>query len=245
MVAKRFLILIFMLFVLAGCTTKGFVKADKIQYTIQVGAYSNFENVEKNMNILSAKGLDPYYFKDENNIYKIRFGNFYTFAAAKYTAEKLKEEKVIDDYLIVTPDNFNAKRPVAEDSDDMRQQIVDTALNYLGTPYVRGGSGESGFDCSGFVQMVYRMNGIELPRTSLEQYNRGDHSELKKGDLVFFKINGRSVSHVGIYIGNGKFIHAPRVNGKVRIEELSLPYYQKRYVGAKTYLKSTNVASTR
>lgn len=239
----RFLLVLLLLVIFSyGCSTKGFVKVDKVQYTIQAGAFSNFDNVQKFIDKLASKGLDPYYFKDDNNIYKVRFGNFYTQEGAKYTAEKLKEEGIIEEYIIVSPDNY---KNIKNYDEDIREQIVKTALNYLGTPYIRGGNSEDGFDCSGFVQTVFRMNGIELPRSSIEQYKKGDpiKDNLKRGDLVFFKINGRSVSHVGIYVGDGKFIHAPRINQKVRIEPLDLPYYQKRYVGARTYLNDTIIST--
>lgn len=244
---KKFLILLFIsLAIFSGCTTKGFVKNEDlnvIQYTIQAGAFSNIDNVENFMNKLAAKGLEPYYFKDDNGLYKVRFGNFYTYQAAQYTAEKLKNDGTLEDFIIVTPD---IKRDLKnyEYTDEMREKIIKTALNYLGTPYVRGGNDPDGFDCSGFVQTVFRMNGIELPRTSAEQFKKGENSNnLQKGDLVFFKINGKTVSHVGIYIGDGKFIHAPRVRSNVRIENLDLPYYKKRYVGAKTYLTSQNAVA--
>jgi hypothetical protein len=241
----RVLILFLTLAFSFGCSTKGLVRSDKyenlntIQYTIQAGAFTNFDNVQKFMDKLVAKGLDPYYFKDQNEVYKVRFGNFYTQEAAKYTAEKLKEDGTIDDYILVTPESYKYKVY----DNNLREQIAKTALNYLGTPYIRGGNSEDGFDCSGFVQTVFRMNGIELPRTSAEQFKAGYpiKENLKRGDLVFFKINGRSISHVGIYLGDGKFIHAPRVNQKVRIESLDLPYYQKRYIGAKTYLNESTI----
>ncbi|MGC8769336.1 NlpC/P60 family protein [Calditerrivibrio sp.] len=231
---KIFFLFLFMLtFAMFGCSTKGLVRSDMIQYTIQAGAFSDFDNVQRFMDKLSQKGLDPYYYKD-GNIYKVRFGNFYTQDAAIYTAEKLKEEGIINEYLIVSPDSYK----ITKNDNDLREKIVNTAFNYLGTPYIKGGNNEDGFDCSGFVQTVFRMNGIDLPRSSLDQYKRGYSikDDLQRGDLVFFKINGRSISHVGIYIGDGKFIHAPRVGQKVRVESLELPYYKKRYVGAKTYL---------
>ncbi|MGB9732051.1 MULTISPECIES: NlpC/P60 family protein [Calditerrivibrio] len=231
---KIFFLFLFMLtFAMFGCSTKGLVRSDMIQYTIQAGAFSDFDNVQRFMDKLSQKGLDPYYYKD-GNIYKVRFGNFYTQDAAIYTAEKLKEEGIINEYLIVSPDSYK----ITKNDNDLREKIVNTAFNYLGTPYIKGGNNEDGFDCSGFVQTVFRMNGIDLPRSSLDQYKRGYSikDDLQRGDLVFFKINGRSISHVGIYIGDRKFIHAPRVGQKVRVESLELPYYKKRYVGAKTYL---------
>ncbi|MCA1980609.1 MAG: NlpC/P60 family protein [Calditerrivibrio sp.] len=246
-VKKLFYLLLFIVILGSGCSTKGFVKADRIQFTIQAGAFADINNVEAFINKLSARGLDPYYFKDDNNLYKVRFGNFYTYQGAQYTAEKLKGEQIIDDYIIVSYENIRQKDKDFEYSDDIREKVVNTAISYIGTPYIKGGNDNDGFDCSGFVQTVFRMNGIELPRTSMEQFKKGYElsGDLKRGDLVFFKINGKTVSHVGIYLGDGKFIHAPRVKSKVRVEDLSLPYYQKRYIGAKTYLQYQDVTAIR
>jgi|688.fasta_scaffold203677_2 cell wall-associated NlpC family hydrolase len=114
--------------------------------------------------------------------------------------------------------------------------LMKTAYGWLGTRYVYGGTSRSGVDCSAFVGAVYRAHGINLPRTSAEQYRRGtpvSRGELRTGDLVFFRTRGGSrVSHVGIYIGDNKFIHASSGGRQVRINALT-GYYSQRYVGAK------------
>ena len=121
-------------------------------------------------------------------------------------------------------------------------QIVTFAKKYLGYKYVWGAAGPSSFDCSGFTQYVFKKNGITLPRTSAEQSKKGTKvvkSKLQAGDLVFFSgINGSGsgVSHVGIYIGNDKFIHAANSSRGVVIDELSSTYYSKHYVTAKRFI---------
>jgi cell wall-associated NlpC family hydrolase len=104
-----------------------------------------------------------------------------------------------------------------------------------------GSSSETGFDCSGLTMTVYQLNGFNLPRHSKEQYEFGipvSRSELQKGDLVFFALDGKTkVSHVGIYVGDGKFIHAPSQGKKIQFESLYTPYFQKRFVGGKNYLR--------
>ena len=112
--------------------------------------------------------------------------------------------------------------------------ISSLARSYLGSPYRYGGAGPSGFDCSGFVQFVYRQLGIDLPRTAADQWMVLPASnELQIGDLVFFSFSGNRVDHVGIYLGQGKFIHANSHRKKVLIEDLGAPWYQKVYLGAR------------
>lgn len=116
--------------------------------------------------------------------------------------------------------------------------LVSTAIGFLGIPYLRGGnSAETGFDCSGFVRAIYKETiGLVLPRSADQQANatqKIDKSELKPGDLVFFNTMRRTFSHVGIYLGEGKFIHSPRSGASVRIEDMRIPYWNVRFDGAR------------
>jgi cell wall-associated NlpC family hydrolase len=115
--------------------------------------------------------------------------------------------------------------------------LLGTAQAQLGIRYRWGGTSRSGFDCSGFTTYVFRQHGKSLPRTSAAQSQHGQsvsRGELKKGDLVFFRTRGGSrVSHVGIYMGNGQFIHASSGSGRVRVNSLSDSYYAKRFAGAR------------
>ena len=116
--------------------------------------------------------------------------------------------------------------------------IVATAKKYIGVPYLWGGVTPGGFDCSGFVQYVYKLHGIQLPRTSSQQYQTGksvSKANLQPGDLVFFATSFGSVNHLGIYIGNNQFIHSGSSTG-VTITSLSNSYWSARYVGAKRIL---------
>ena len=118
--------------------------------------------------------------------------------------------------------------------------VVRRALGYLGTRYRYGASGARGFDCSGFTSYIYRQHGITLPHNSAAQYRVGkpvSRSELRPGDLVFFRTRGNRISHVGIYIGNGKFVHASSARGRVRVDTLTSGYYHQRYVGARRITK--------
>lgn len=117
------------------------------------------------------------------------------------------------------------------------QQIVDYAMQYLGCPYVYGGNGPSSFDCSGFTSYVYRHFGYTINRTASTQLSNGisvSQSELQPGDLVFFRANTtKAASHVGIYIGNGMFIHASTNTYTVKTDSLYSNWYSSVYVGAR------------
>lgn len=116
------------------------------------------------------------------------------------------------------------------------QKIVNTAKQYIGVPYLWGGSTPSGFDCSGFVQYVFNLHGIQLPRTSQQQWNVGtsvSKANLQPGDLVFFANTYTSgISHLGIYVGDNQFIHASSSKGVI-ISSLINSYWATRYYGAK------------
>ncbi|SAI10047.1 lipoprotein [Bordetella ansorpii] len=127
--------------------------------------------------------------------------------------------------------------------------LVGEALTQLGVRYRFGGSSpDTGFDCSGLVQYsAERSLGLKLPRNAAEIAGRGTsiaRSELRPGDLVFFNTMGRRFSHVGIYMGDDRFVHSPSAGGRVRIEDMKMAYWNKRYNGARR-ISSTNVASAR
>jgi cell wall-associated NlpC family hydrolase len=116
--------------------------------------------------------------------------------------------------------------------------LVVNAMGFLGVPYKRGGnSAETGFDCSGFVRAIYQQTvGMVLPRRADQQAASTqviDKKELQPGDLVFFNTMRRTFSHVGIYVGDGKFIHSPRSGSEVRVEDMRQSYWQRRFDGAR------------
>ena len=130
--------------------------------------------------------------------------------------------------------------------------MVVTAMNFLGVKYRRGGNdADVGFDCSGFTRHVFEMSvGLVLPRRVDEQAKAPGlvpvkRDELQPGDLVFFNTLKRTFSHVGIYVGNGKFIHSPRPGGEVRVEDMGFAYWKKRFTGARrAELPDTTAAAT-
>jgi cell wall-associated NlpC family hydrolase len=125
-------------------------------------------------------------------------------------------------------------------------ELVVNAMGFLGVPYRRGGNSvETGFDCSGFVRAMYQQTvGLVLPRSADQQAAATqaiDKSELRPGDLVFFNTMRRAFSHVGIYIGDNKFIHSPKPGAEVRVEDMGLSYWKSRFTGAR---RVQNTAST-
>lgn len=126
----------------------------------------------------------------------------------------------------------------AEETKDIKieDQLISNAKTHLGSPYLFGGTSQEGFDCSGFSQEVFKQTGIEIPRTTGEQFEMGiavKKEDLQKGDLIFFETIRKGPSHLGIYIGDNKFIHSSSSKG-VSISKLDDPYYWgPRYLGAR------------
>ena len=127
---------------------------------------------------------------------------------------------------------------VSRGSNVYQRRIVQTAMEYIGVPYVFGGTTPGGFDCSGYVRYVFAQAGISLPRMADEQYEVGRPvatSDLRTGDLVFFSTYEYGASHVGIYLSNGNFINASSSRGVV-IDSLSSEYWGSCYIGARRIL---------
>lgn len=209
-------------------------------YTIQAGAFAQVANAYRLTEKLKDHKLDATYFKASDGLFKVRFGNFRSRDSARARALDLQQRGVIEVFYIVAPEDYASARIRQYGEAYVREQIVSTARQFIGVPYLWGGaSAETGFDCSGLTMTVYQLNGLDLPRHSAAQYDAGQMIErqaLQKGDLIFFATRGGArVSHVGIYIGGDRFIHAPSKGKTIRIEFLSEKYYADRYVGAKKY----------
>lgn len=171
--------------------------------------------------VIKMEALD----KEEDEITKIA-------ASAKVNVKaKVETEKVVK--ITNNTEELNVT--------DKVNSAVDSALSKLGTPYVYGKTGNGGYDCSGLVYAVYKNEfGINLPRSSREQSTFGQQIEIndiKKGDLIFFNTTGNGVSHVGIYMGSGEFVHASSGKGKVVVSNLNDGYYGQRVVNATRVIK--------
>ncbi|HEY6837845.1 MAG TPA: NlpC/P60 family protein [Geobacteraceae bacterium] len=241
-------------FAAPGCAaqlkeTKGITR---LGYSIQVGAFAEVKNAERLSARLQTKGIEAFYFKRETGLYAVRFGDFSTWNEAKKAARKLVAEGMIGSYFIASPQNATLEKAKGPEirtksepgakpkrTGDMGAIAARTAERFVGIPYRWGGDTVvDGMDCSGFVRAVYNLCGVNIPRTSREQFRVGDvvaKDDLKDGDLVFFGSSEESITHVGIYVGDGRFVHAPRRGDDIKISSLTEGYFEKKFVGAKRY----------
>ena len=213
----------------------------RIGYSIQIGAFSNLDNAVRLTKSLESHRLNAYYFVHKTGLYKVRFGDFPSKETARRKADSIVAAGIIDGYYIVSPDDYAVEKEREYGRRYLRDRIVETAESYIGLPYRWGGSSpDGGFDCSGLAMAIYQLNGLNLPRSSEEQYRAGipvKQSQLLRGDLVFFATStGKKISHVGVYAGDNKFIHAPGRGKTIRADSLSNRYFKTRYAGARTYL---------
>lgn len=127
------------------------------------------------------------------------------------------------------------QREASTETSALGEEIARNALSLLGRPYRYGGSDPAGFDCSGLVRFVHGQSHIEVPRTAAEQYRSARSvrlADLAAGDLLFFRIDSPGVSHVAIYIGDGRFVHAPQTGRPVELRMLDDGFYRSRLAGA-------------
>jgi cell wall-associated NlpC family hydrolase len=218
----------------------GQLRLQRLGYAIQVGAFAQVDNAVRLERRLAAIGIDAYYFRHESGLYKVRFGNHASAGAAHAEAARLRQQGLIGAFFIVAPQEYAVAR-AGTGNGDLRTELVATARRFLGVPYRWGGSDrDEGFDCSGLTMVCYRLSGLDLPRVSRSQFAAGRPvpvEELRPGDLVFFATHGGGeVSHVGLYLGGGRFIHAPRTGEKVQVQELAHPFYARTFVGGRSYL---------
>lgn len=271
-ISVLFIILVSATFALAA-PPKGI---KRLGYAIQMGAFSNVGNAERFTKKLQKKGIEAFYFRKDNGIYAVRYGDFPSKEKARNSASRLVDTGLIDSFYIAPPnevvfktskvttpaqtsagtsasrnkptaakekavDDAKTSATTAKGDRDMGFIAARTAERFVGIPYRWGGDTVvDGLDCSGFVRAVYNLCGVNIPRTSREQYKTGESvskSELKDGDLVFFGSSASNINHVGIYVGNDKFVHAPRRGEDIKVAGIHENYFEKRFVGARRYFQ--------
>lgn len=249
-------ILVLSLMANSGCAAqfKSVTGVSRLGYSIQVGAFSDVKNAERLTVKLQGRGIEAFYFRKDNGVYAVRFGDYPLRDQARKAAEKLVAEKLVESYFIASPDDVFRKIPKEDSpkpaekalapkksggSTGMGSVAARTAERFVGIPYRWGGENVvDGMDCSGFVRAVYNLCGVNIPRTSADQFKTGENvsrDSLADGDLVFFGATVDSVNHVGIYVGGGKFVHAPRRGDEIKVSSLDEKYFAGRFVGAKRY----------
>jgi cell wall-associated NlpC family hydrolase len=214
----------------------------KMGFSVQVGAFSQVDNAARLTKKLEKQGLDAFYFAHSSGLYKVRFGNYINQSSAMSEAHRLQQIGIIDVFYVVKPGEYAIARGRPSGGGSLRDEIVDTAQSFIGLPYQWGScSLDAPLDCSGLVMAVYQLNGMNVPRTSEDQYKSGmpvTKDQLEKGDLVFFATSSTGrVSHVGIFIGGDMFIHAPGTGKTICADSLSGSYYRERFYGACTYFR--------
>jgi hypothetical protein len=222
----------------------------RVGFSIQVGAFSEVHNAERLTAKLQDKGIEAFYFKRDNGLYAVRFGDFPRRTDARNTAKRLVAERVIGSYFIAEPQSASKERMPRHmdrpgsvvktgNKSDMGYIAARTAERFVGIPYRWGGNTVvDGMDCSGFAKAVYNLCGVNIPRTSVEQFKIGQEiarNELADGDLVFFANSENQISHVGIYVGGGRFVHAPKRGEDIQISSLNDNAFSKRFMGGRRY----------
>lgn len=147
--------------------------------------------------------------------------------------------KIQSNKIIKVPESKSKRQQLSRGSSSVSASLIEYSYKFIGKPYVWGATGPNSFDCSGFTSYVYRKFGYYLPHYTGAQVEMGSavsKNNLKTGDLVFFNTTG-SNSHVGIYIGNGRFIHASSGKAQVTISNLGDSYYRSRYSAARRLIK--------
>jgi len=216
------------------------VPLPRLGFAIQAGAFAKVENAARLAAQLQAQGFDATYMPSPSGLYRVRFGDFRSREGARERGDALRASGVLEAFWVVAPEERAVARVDRGEVPALRRSLLETARSFLGVPYLWGGSTEQGFDCSGLAMAVYQLNGLRLPRSSQEQAEAGrsvTESELQPGDLLFFAMSvGGRVSHVGIYVGDGTFIHAPGRGRKVCVESLASSGFREQFVGGRRYV---------
>lgn len=218
-----------------------YFRKDNGIYAVRFGDFSSKDKARNAATKLVASGIiDSFYIAPPNEV---------VFAKPKEPGwEKAKPDEIHQPRETKTTDKkhppVSAEKTVHKTSRsdrDMGSIAARTAERFVGIPYRWGGDNViEGMDCSGFVRAVYNLCGVSIPRTSRDQYKAGESvskKDIQDGDLVFFGASESKINHVGIYVGDGKFVHAPRRGEDIKITHIDENYFEKRFIGARRYFQ--------
>jgi cell wall-associated NlpC family hydrolase len=214
-----------------------YFKKDSGVYAVRFGDYESREKAKKTAQRLVAEKVIGSYFIAPPQVMGKKSAEPTVEAAPRPSLKKLPP---------VVPKKQDAEKigetgttDRVKGRSDMGSIAARTAERFVGIPYRWGGDTVvDGMDCSGFARAVYNLCGVNIPRSSREQFKVGDNvgrADLKEGDLVFFGNSDSEINHVGIYIGDGRFVHAPRRGDDIKISGMEDAYFVKRFIGAKRY----------
>jgi len=217
-----------------------YYRKDSGVYAVRFGDFPSKDKARAAANKLVADRLiDSYYIAPPNEIV---FAKPRGPGVQKPSPEEIKappEKPRPDKVKQVERHDRPPAKTAARGERDMGAIAARTAERFVGIPYRWGGDNVvDGMDCSGFVRAVYNLCGLSIPRTSREQFKAGESvakEDLQDGDLVFFGSSEDSINHVGIYVGSGRFVHAPRRGEEIRVTSVDESYFEKRFVGARRY----------
>jgi cell wall-associated NlpC family hydrolase len=220
-----------------------YFRRDSGFYAVRFGDFPTKEKARAVANKLVADRLiDTYYLAPPNEIVFSK-PQGPTWQKPRPNEIKAPPEKPHAEKLRPLEPRSNTAPPVTpvKSDKDMGSIAARTAERFVGIPYRWGGENiVDGMDCSGFVRAVFNLCGLNIPRTSRDQYRAGEpviKDELRDGDLLFFGSSEDSINHVGIYVGNNKFVHAPRRGEEIRVTSVDESYFEKRFIGGRRYFQ--------
>lgn len=214
-----------------------YYRKDSGVYAVRFGDFTSKEQARRAAKKLVAEHLiGSYYIAPPNEVV---FSHPKATGVQKAPPTELRKTKETLQPVVPLETQRKPVPKPAKDTKDMGIIAARTAERFVGIPYRWGGDNVvDGMDCSGFVRAVYNLCGLSIPRTSRDQFKAGDlvaKTDLKDGDLIFFGASSDKISHVGIYVGSGMFVHAPRRGEDIRVTAVDESYFEKRFVGARRY----------
>jgi len=234
--------------IFSGCSTsqpEANKKIKKEAKALEVEKLIGINTGREDIFIVQNEPIEPSYHFVVDNSYS--YNNIETHPAPKYEYIQNQAPAVSEDIEIVSYGLPMRDNPIYQNSYDKIKALEEDAKSFLGTKYVWGATGPNKFDCSGFTQWVFRDIGIDIPRVSRDQAKVGEYvtfENLRKGDMVFFDTRKKKrgvVTHVGIYLGDGNFIHASSRAKKVVVYNFKdKPYYRKRFLWGRRVINTNN-----